>query len=142
MAQKSLLKKLFDFDGFRFILVGIANTVVGTIIMFGAYNIFHLNYWVSSSLNYICGSILSYFLNKYFTFKNHERSIQIVVRFIINILVCYLLAYGIAKPAVRAMLSSQSKVIQDNAAMLVGMVLFTVLNYFGQKFFAFKKTEQ
>lgn len=142
MAQKSLLKKLFDFDGFRFILVGIANTVVGTIIMFGAYNIFHLNYWVSSSLNYICGSILSYFLNKYFTFKNHERSIQIVVRFIINILVCYLLAYGIAKPAVRAMLSSQSKVIQENAAMLVGMVLFTVLNYFGQKFFAFKKTEQ
>ena len=30
---------------------------------------------------------------------------------------------------------------QTNAAMVVGMGLYTVLNYFGQRFFAFKKTE-
>jgi len=48
-----------------------------------------------------------------------------------------LVAYGIAKPAVRCILSGQSKSLQDNAAMLVGMGLFLNLNYIGQRFFAF-----
>ena len=29
--------------------------------------------------------------------------------------------------------------VQENAAMLVGMCLYTGLNYLGQRFFAFKK---
>ena len=54
---------------------------------------------------------------------------------------CYLIAYGVAKPLVRAMLSGASVSIQENVAMLSGMCLFVVLNYLGQRFFAFKKDE-
>ena len=36
-------------------------------------------------------------------------------------------------------LSGQSGKIQENVALLVGMVLYTGLNYFGQRFFAFRK---
>ena len=50
------------------------NTLVGTGVMFAAYNLLHLSYWVSSASNYVVGSIVSYFLNKYFTFQNKERS--------------------------------------------------------------------
>jgi hypothetical protein len=50
-----------------------------------------------------------------------------------------LIAYGIAKPLVRMILQNQSKNIQENGAMLVGMCLFVVLNYLGQRYFAFKK---
>ena len=82
---------------------------------------------------------MSYFLNKNFTFQNKERSWQVVFRFVINISICYAIAYGIAKPLVRMLLSGQSVKIQDNGAMLVGMVLFVVINYLGQRLFVFKK---
>ena len=120
--------KKIDSTFIRFAMVGVANTIFGTAIMFLFYNVFHLSYWVSSASNYIFGSILSYFLNKNFTF-----------RFVINISICYAIAYGIAKPLVRMLLSGQSVKIQDNGAMLVGMVLFVVINYLGQRLFVFKK---
>ena len=136
-----MIKKLWDRTFWKFILVGIINTIVGTSVMFLCYNAFHLNYWVSSAMNYIIGSIVSYFLNKYFTFQNKQRSWKIVIKFIINISVCYLIAYGVAKPLVARILSGQSVTIQENGAMLVGMCLFVGLNYLGQRFFAFKKEE-
>lgn len=37
----------------RFVMVGVINTVVGTAIMFGLYNLAHCSYWVSSASNYI-----------------------------------------------------------------------------------------
>ena len=136
-----MIKKLLDRTFWKFILVGIINTIVGTSVMFLCYNAFHLNYWVSSAMNYIIGSIVSYFLNKYFTFQNKQRSWKIVIKFIINISVCYLIAYGVAKPLVARILSGLSVTIQENGAMLVGMCLFVGLNYLGQRFFAFKKEE-
>jgi len=133
-----MIKKLLDQSFVRFLIVGVINTVVGTTIMFTLYNVFHQSYWVSSFANYFLTSILSFFLNKYFTFSAKEWSWKQVVRFAVNIAVCYTLAYGMAKPLVKLMLKGQSARISDNVAMLVGMVLFTLLNYFGQRFFAFK----
>lgn len=133
-----MIKKLLDQTFLKFIAVGIVNTLVGTAVMFSFYNWLHFSYWVSSAANYIVGSIVSYFLNKYFTFQNKERSWKIVVKFTINISVCYAIAYGVAKPLVTKLLSGASTSIQENGAMLVGMVLFVGLNYLGQRFFAFK----
>ena len=121
----------------RFVLVGVVNTLVGTAIMFGLYNLAHCSYWVASACNYILTSILSFFLNKYFTFQNEEKSVGQAVRFVTNIAVCYLLAYGIAKPLCIALLGGASQTVRDNVSMLVGMCLFTVLNYLGQRFFTF-----
>lgn len=139
-----MLKKLkdkFDITFVKFVLVGIINTGVGTAVMFAAYNIFHLSYWISSAANYVIGSICSYFLNKYFTFKNTEKSPVIVIKFIINITVCYLIAYGGAQKLILILLSDFSQKWQDNIAMVCGMGLFVILNYFGQRFFAFKKKD-
>ena len=62
-----------------------------------------------------------------------------VVRFVINIAVCYLLAYGIAQPLTSLAFSGFGKQVQENVAMLVGMCLFVALNYLGQRLFAFKE---
>lgn len=137
-----MIKKLLDRTFWKFIIVGIINTIVGTGVMFLCYNAFQLNYWVSTAMNYVIGSIVSYFLNKYFTFRNKHRSWKTIVKFIINISVCYLIAYGAAKPLVAKILSSQSVTIQENGAMLVGMCLFVGLNYLGQRFLVFTKEEK
>lgn len=135
------LKGLIDITLLKFIIVGIINTVVGAGIMFGLYNFAGCPYWFSSAANYVLASILSYFLNKYFTFQNKDESWKTLARFAVTIVVCYVLAYGMAKPAVSYLLSGHSKHIQENVAMFVGMCLFTGFNYLGQRFFAFKKTE-
>ena len=61
------------------------------------------------------------------------------LRFALNIAVCYGLAYGLAKPLVRLIFSGLSKKWAENLAMLAGMGLFVVFNYFGQRFFAFRE---
>ena len=133
-----MIKKFLDITFLKFVLVGVINTLVGTAVMFLCYNAFHCSYWFSSAMNYVIGSIVSYFLNKYFTFQNKGWSWKQVGKFILNVSVCYLLAYGLAKPLVLALLSGQSVSIQENVAMLVGMCLYTGLNYLGQRFFAFR----
>lgn len=137
--MKNLLKKFADKTFLRFVLVGIINTLFGTAIMFVFYNVFGLSYWLSSASNYFFGSILSYLLNKYYTFRYKKRDWKVVGRFALNIAACYLIAYGIAKPLIAALMSSFAVNVQENVAMVCGMGLFVVLNYLGQRFFAFKE---
>lgn len=73
------LRTLFDAKLWKFLLVGVINTLVGTGIMFGLYNLASCSYWVSSAANYVLTSILSFFLNKHFTFQSRERGAGQVV---------------------------------------------------------------
>ena len=123
----------------KFLIVGVVNTLFGTAIMFGLYNLAGCSYWVSSAANYFFGSILSFFLNKNFTFQNKGSLQKTLPKFVLNILLCYLLAYGIAKPTALYLLKDCAVTIQENVAMFVGMCLFTAFNYIGQRYFAFKE---
>ena len=40
------------------------------------------------------------------------------------------------------MLSSQPEVIVDNVAIILGMGLFIIMNFFGQKLLVFRKTKK
>ena len=135
------MKKFFDPSMLRFLLVGVVNTLVGAGIMFLLYNLACCSYWLSSAANYNVGGVVSYFLNKYYTFKNTERSWKQVLRFALNVAVCWLLAYGIAKPLALRLLAGFDEKLQTNAAMLAGLCLYTALNYLGQRFFAFRAKE-
>lgn len=134
-------RNVFDKTFLTFLIVGVVNTLFGTMIMFVLYNAFGCSYWFSSFCDYFFGSILSYYLNKHFTFHYQSTDWKSVFRFVLNIVVCYLIAYSLALNLTRYALESMhfSKVIVENIAMLVGTVLFMVINYLGQKFFAFKK---
>lgn len=142
----NLLKKIVDPTFIRFLIVGVINTLVGTAVMFLLYNAAGLHawgqvgYWLSTIGNYTVGSVVSFFLNKHFTFQNKEKGKAVVIRFVINIAVCMVLAYGIAQRAVAWVLAGSflSEQAQGNLSMLVGMGLFVLLNYFGQRFFAFR----
>ena len=144
--MRNKLKGIFDPTLFRFLLVGVVNTLVGTGIMFGLYNLAGLHtwgdlgYWISSAANYVVGSVVSFFLNKHFTFRSQEKGAGVVIRFALNIAVCWVLAYGLAEPFTKWLLGSTgvSQQLQGNLSMLVGMGLFVILNYFGQQFFAFQ----
>ena len=119
MSLKNKIRLFTDKTFMKFVVIGIVNTIVGTAIMF-------------------IGSICSYILNKHFTFKNKERGWKPLLRFTLNIITCYLLAYGIAKPVIQWILSGYSITIQENISLALGMCLFVIFNYLGQRFYTFK----
>lgn len=140
-GKGKMLVKIFDKIFLKFIIVGIINTMFGTVIMFLFYNFFDANYWISSVANYFFGSILSYYLNNKYTFKSNKKDIKTFEKFIVNICICYLIAYGVAKPLIRLILINYNKRFQENIAMLIGMILFVLFNYIGQRFFTFKESK-
>ncbi|MCH5300914.1 MAG: GtrA family protein [Ruminococcus sp.] len=145
--MKNFFKQFFDIKFWKFLMVGILNTIVGMGLQFLFFNLLGWDEWVSSISGYIIGSILSYFLNKYFTFKNKEKGWKPIAKFALNIAVCYTLAYGIAIPLIRWICVSNSitmfgwtvDTFAGNASMLAGSCLFVAFNYIGQRFFAFKE---
>lgn len=132
------MNKFIDKKTFKFIIVGIANTFFGMGIMLFLYNIIGFNYWISSISNYVIGSILSYFLNKYFTFKDSQNIKKSVFKFIINIVICYFLAYGVSRPIFNIILSNFSVKTKDTIIMIFGAIFFVFINYIGQRYFVFK----
>ena len=137
--MKKLISAFFDKRFLKFCLVGAANTLVGAGVMFLLYNVAYCSYTFSSAMNYVVGSVLSYFLNKHFTFRSSGGGWRQLLRFALNIAVCYLIAYSAAQPFVEWLLKDADVRVRDNLAMLVGMVIFTGLNYLGQRFFAFRQ---
>jgi putative flippase GtrA len=131
----------FDRIFFKFIFVGVVNTLIGSAMMFALYNIAGWGYWLSSAVNYALTSVLSFFLNKYVTFQVKHWSLSMIALFALTIIVAYIAAYGVAKPVIHWVLRDYSQKICDNTALLTGMCLFTGLNYIGQRFVAFKTKE-
>lgn len=140
--ERTLNKLIVNFlkrEQFRFIIVGCLNTAIGTTVMFVAYYL-GLGYWISTALNYIVGSIFSYFANKHFTFHSKKKDRKELFRFVVNIVVCYFIAYGVAKPIIIRVLGSGNRLI-DYISMILGMMIFIVINYLGQKFYVFRRQE-
>ena len=137
--MKRFIAKFFDVKFWKFMGVGVVNTLVGSGAMFILYNVFHCGYWLSSAANYVIGSLVSYVLNKRFTFQNKQSAGKTFVRFALSIGACYLLAYGVAKPLAMRILSGAAAGVQENAGMLIGMGLYMLLNYAAQRFFAFRE---
>lgn len=130
----------FDKSIPRFLLVGVANTLFSAVIMF---LLEFMGYWPSTAIAYIAGGTLSFFLNRRFTFESEEPLLRSGVKFAVNLVVCYVIAYLIAQPAAGWFLGAfkLTAIWQERITKLFGMGLYTVINYFGQRFFAFKKSK-
>ena len=151
----SKLKQFFDIKFLKFILVGIINTIIGMGLQFVFYNVFGWDKFdwgvtLASFLGNLIGSVVSYFLNKYFTFKNTEKGWKPVLRFAVNIVVCYVIAYLVISPLVSLVSTSNhwsmfgwsEQKFAGNLAMAVGACTFVACNYTGQRFFAFRERKE
>ena len=136
------MMKLIDAKLIKFLIVGVINTAVGAGVMFLLYNLAHCSYWISSACNYIAGGVVSFFLNKYFTFKNTQKSLKQIGLFVFNLAVCYIAAYVLAKWMIYRMFANQSENIKDNVALFLGMCLYTGLNYIGQRLVVFREVRR
>lgn len=146
-------KKLFDIKLWKFLLVGVINTLVGEGLKALFLALTPLGPLPASAISTALASVLSYFLNRYFTFKYKGNSAKAVGRFVLNILVCYVLSHAIALLLLYPLLTgaeggwfaglglmtADKKSAADYIATYAGSCLFVGFNYLGQRFFAFKE---
>ena len=132
------MAKLIDKSIPRFLLVGVGNTLLSMVLMFLLEG---LGYWPSTAIAYVAGAVMSFFLNRHFTFQSEETLLRSAVKFAVNVAVCYVVAYALAQPIAGWVLgrTALSPLWQARLTKLGGMALYTALNYFGQRFFAFKR---
>lgn len=124
----------------RFIIVGVVNTMVGLSAMYLLLHVVGLSYWLSTFLGNSIGAIVSFFLNKNFTFKSKNSAPKSALRFVIVILCCYFVSYYLGRNIVEWLLQSNDIMNakgKTDLAVFVSTCLYTVLNYFGQKLFVF-----
>ena len=129
--------KLLDASIPKFLLVGVGNTLLSAVLMILLEG---LGYWSSTAIAYVAGAVMSFFLNRRFTFQSRETMGRSAVKFALNVAVCYVLAYSIAQPLGSMILGAMGvkDVWLERLTKLGGMGLYTILNYFGQRFFAFQ----
>lgn len=142
----------FDRSFVVFLCVGVLNTIVGMGVSYTCYNGLGFSYGWSMFYDYLIGSIISYFLNKRFAFHYQGTDWRSIARFTLNIVVCFIIAIPVARPITAWLLRlcveplsqvgiTLSNTLIDNVAILTGTILFTLVNYLGQRFFAFAKSD-
>ena len=132
------MARLIDSSIPKFLLVGVGNTLLSMVLMFLLEG---LGYWPSTAIAYVAGAVMSFFLNRRFTFHSQEKLGRSAVKFAVNVAVCYVAGYGLAKVLVPIPQEPNAVPVIwfERLSKLVGMGLYTVFNYFGQRFFAFRK---
>jgi putative flippase GtrA len=119
---------------FRFLAAGAVNTAAGASIMFTLYHLADFSYYAASFSGNTAGLFISYYLNRCFTFRSNAPVISSIVRFFLTGVLCYFAAYFIAERAAEQLYFSHTETI----AMLIGICLYTLLNYAGQRWFVFR----
>lgn len=131
---KTLFDRLMKSDFVKYGLVGVVNTLITAIIIFALMNIFHVSYRISNLAGYIAGFFNSFILNKTWTFKSNQSStFGQFIRFTAVFAVCYLLQHGLVVALVEKLH------VDENLSTLAGMVFYTVIGFFFNKIFTFKK---
>ncbi len=145
------IKSLFDEKMWKFLLVGILNTLVGQGLSFLLLNLVPWESFqvgsaaavnISSGISTVLASVMSYYLNKNFTFRYQGTDRTVALRFALNIVVCYIIAYNLLASLAVRMLAGQPKWIIENGSMVIGMCSFVACNYFGQRFFTFREKSE
>ncbi|MDF2669321.1 MAG: polysaccharide biosynthesis protein GtrA [Paenibacillus sp.] len=143
--MKKLVHSLWNHSFVRFLLVGVLNTIVGLSIAYLLLNAIGTNYWVSTFFGNCIGAVVSYFLNKAFTFQSQVSIGSSIWKFASVILVCYVVSYAAARGISNGLLGLadiQSKGWADNLAVLLGAGFYTISNYLGQRFFVFRSSSK
>lgn len=118
---------------YRFILVGMMNTIISMTITFGLFNLFHVNYAISYFFGTAIAVINSFLMNKHFTYKSTTPWRSEIFKFLLGVSLSYLIS-NFALISCVEILS-----LNKNIAFLVSMVIYTLVNYTINKRIVFKK---
>ena len=125
------VKALTNDQRVRFLIVGGINTAVGygtfaAVIFLGGH------YIVANVIATAVGVTVSYFLNKYFTFRQYKKSFTEIIRFIS----VYFVSFMLGNVVLYVMVDIIS--ISPYLAGALNLIFTTLISWFGHKYFSFR----
>ena len=144
------LKKIVDKTLLLYLLLGVLNFILCTALMFILFNMCGFSEHLAPVVNYVLGSIIWYVSCRFILFRGEPASWQTIVRFILEVLVCYGLSYYVIAPLARRFLLKFQAMrslfdfggkekTAGNCEMTIGALAYAILNYFGQRYFVFSR---
>lgn len=121
-----------DLTFFKFALVGVLNTGLTIAVIFLLKYLFSANDVLANFIGYVFGLACSYFLNKKWTFNHSGEFISTAIKFLMVFAVSYTIN-------VFCLLQFIKLGVNDYAAHLLGMPIYTVVFYLGSKYFVYGK---
>lgn len=116
----------------KFGLVGVANTGFTFALIFLLEKVLGLNYLIVNPIAYLLPTISSFYLNKKWTFKSEGQVKKEGVLFFAVIGFAWLIQYGFLYVLVEKL------AVDPIIGQVIGMVVFTGINFLGQKFVTFR----
>ena len=113
----------------KYNLIGIFNTLFGFSIIFSLM-FFGLSATTSNAIGYLFGSILSYSLNKKYTFKSKDKKHSEALKFFMVLAISYLINFI----TLQYLLNS----LNPYYAQLISGIVYTLSSFSLAKFFVFK----
>ncbi|MDD3236693.1 MAG: GtrA family protein [Candidatus Gastranaerophilales bacterium] len=140
----------------RYCLVGVVNTIAGIGSAYFCLNVVKTSYLLATTVAYIVGIMVSFSLNKIFTFKNKDTHYIVqFFKFVASMLPSYVISYYLGWLLAREVLSLNNVILFaskfslflnmdypkfiDNVAVIVSMMLYLALGFAVNKFFIFAK---
>jgi len=116
----------------RFLIVGVANTLVGLGTMYGAMYFLDLHIVYANILGYAIGIVQSFVLNKTWTFGSSDHALISFLRFVLVLAVAY--AANLATVVfLNALLD-----VNPYLSQALGIVPYTAIGFLGSRYFVFR----
>jgi len=138
------LWNLLDGKLLKFLGLGLLNTLLSAVLMFGIFNLTRFGYWPASAIAYIAGALFGFVMSKVWVFEDKGNTLNAAIRFFGAVSACYVFSFGISKPLVHWVLAGAGVSPRgiDQLAMGCAMVLYTVANYLLQRLFVFQEAHR
>lgn len=141
------LKKLFSFfwdkSLMTFAIIGGINTIISMSGSFALNNYLQWSLFASTAVMFAATSVISFYFNRKFSFKSNAPLGRSIARFSTVITICFLLSYSLTNlvlPRIReSLFPNMSDMLYSFFAIIGIQVIFTLLNYIGQRLWAFKE---
>ena len=124
---------------FRYSFVGIGNSLFCISIIFFLKNILNYSYWISSSVGYLVGLLITYFINRRFTFYSKNKGIFNFYSFVIGVVICYLISFYISNLFLNLIFVQVfNQTILTNLSLMLGFILYSILMFLYLNFIIFR----
>jgi putative flippase GtrA len=122
--------RFFEFA--KFLSVGVANTLLGLLVIFAAKWFFHIGDIAANAAGYSVGLIVSFSLNSRWTFAYRGPHLPALTKFLLVTLV----AYGMNLLTV--MVAIHFVGLNEYVSQALGVPFYTLTSYFASKYLVFR----
>ena len=116
----------------RYLMVGVANTLVGLGTIYFAMYFLHFNVVQSNAIGYSIGILLSFSLNKTWTFSSQDHITSSFIRYLL------VLGIGYAANLATVLYIYSHLYLSPYVAQAIGILPYTAIGFLGSRYFAFR----